>query len=232
MTKRMMRASLCAAFGLALLVGSAGNHVRAAEAEEDDPWDAKIFKGVLSTLGLRQQEGSGIEYRERSPLVVPPSRNLPTPQAGGVENPAWPVDQEAKRRKDAAASARRREVLSGDKDDRESRPLLPSQLSGGRASGAPVASRGNQGPGETGDDTAGRPLAPSKLGQGNIFRSMFSSFGQNEEEHGTFTREPPRANLTQPPAGYQTPSANQPYGVGKERHQMKPMNPMDKATEQ
>jgi hypothetical protein len=34
-----------------------------------------------------------------------------------------------------------------------------------------------------------------------------------KEEYGTFTGEPPRASLTDPPPGYQTPSPDQPYGI-------------------
>ena len=38
-------------------------------------------------------------------------------------------------------------------------------------------------------------------------------FGKDEEEVAKFTGEPPRASLTAPPPGYQTPSPDQPYGV-------------------
>ena len=44
-----------------------------------------------------------------------------------------------------------------------------------------------------------------------------SLFGKNESEQGArFTGEPPRKSLTEPPPGYQTPSPNQPYALGKE----------------
>ncbi len=43
-------------------------------------------------------------------------------------------------------------------------------------------------------------------------------FGKKDDEQAAkFTGEPPRASLTDPPAGYQTPSPDQPYGVGKEK---------------
>ena len=38
-------------------------------------------------------------------------------------------------------------------------------------------------------------------------------FGGYTNETGTFTNEPSRQELTQPPPGYQTPSAEQPYGT-------------------
>ena len=54
----------------------------------------------------------------------------------------------------------------------------------------------------------GRPLPPSKLGT----KKLFGWFG-NKGEQAPFTGEPERNSLTQPPPGYQTPSANYPYGL-------------------
>jgi len=46
----------------------------------------------------------------------------------------------------------------------------------------------------------------------NIFsRGIF----KGREETGTFSGEPPRSSLTEPPTGYRTPSASQPYGIGQ-----------------
>ena len=56
-------------------------------------------------------------------------------------------------------------------------------------------------------------MRPSELGSKNFFSGIFSSFS-DKEETGTFTGEPVRENLTAPPAGYQTPSPAQPYGLG------------------
>ena len=46
-------------------------------------------------------------------------------------------------------------------------------------------------------------------------------FGKDEPEVKSFTAEPPRTALTEPPPGYQTPSPDQPYGVGKAKPQVK-----------
>ena len=61
----------------------------------------------------------------------------------------------------------------------------------------------------------GRPVAPSELGYfGGLFSGRAWGFGRPyQDETGTFTSEPPRRQLTEPPPGYQTPSAAQPYGV-------------------
>ena len=63
----------------------------AEDAEEDVPLDTKLFRGFMKEMGFRRGE-EGIEYRERAPLVVPPSRDLPPPQSEGpsARNPAWP----------------------------------------------------------------------------------------------------------------------------------------------
>ncbi len=39
----------------------------------------------------------------------------------------------------------------------------------------------------------------------------------NKEEYATFTGEPARENLTDPPAGYRTPSPYEPYGIGPDK---------------
>ena len=39
--------------------------------------------------------------------------------------------------------------------------------------------------------------------------------GGKDKDVGSFTGEPPRTALTEPPPGYRTPSPEQPYGVGK-----------------
>ena len=64
-------------------------------------------------------ENHGIEYRERSPLVVPPKLDLPPPAgtAAEVKAPNWPKDPDEARRK-AAIAARKKD----NKDPRRSRP--------------------------------------------------------------------------------------------------------------
>jgi hypothetical protein len=84
----------------------------------------------------------------------------------------------------------------------------------------------------------GRPLRPDELipkGSAASSKSSGSSGGAIEskktgfnfdwfkkEEYGTFTGEPPRVSLTDPPPGYQTPSPDQPYGVAPEKKAYKP----------
>ena len=102
-TKRLTRA-LCAALGVAFIVGCGAGDVRA----EEEAFDTKLIKGFLRGLGLRDGTEPQIEYRERSPLVVPPTRELPPPESVATpRNPAWPVDVDEKRRRAASRSRSR-----------------------------------------------------------------------------------------------------------------------------
>jgi hypothetical protein len=55
-------------------------------------------------------------------------------------------------------------------------------------------------------------LSPSQLGFSGKLSELFG--GGNASQTAPFTGEPDREKLTQPPAGYQTPSPNFAYGTG------------------
>jgi hypothetical protein len=55
------------------------------------------------------------------------------------------------------------------------------------------------------------------LGSKSIFSLSGLGLGLgNQKERATFTREPARGSLTEPPPGYRTPSPAQPYGLGQQ----------------
>jgi len=197
--------------GLALVAVCAGTSARAQDDSEeaDSIWnlDQRLLGDFLSNLGLRSGYEREIDYRERSPLVLPPSRNLPPPQtANAAKNPAWPADPDVKRR--TAAAAKRQKNVGYDPDE-ALKNLSSAELERGRNAAA-----GNTG--QPSDPSTKDTLSPSELG---YFGGMFSwkgfGFGGQREEVGTFVAEPPRTSLTAPPGGYQTPSPAQPYGVTK-----------------
>jgi hypothetical protein len=107
---------------------SAGLAHAADDDEEDVPLDTKLFRRFMKDIGA-QRDGPPIEYRERAPLVVPPSRNLPPPQdiTGSIDaNPAWPKDPDStSRRKQTANAAAERARLKGSADRAadDARPL-------------------------------------------------------------------------------------------------------------
>jgi hypothetical protein len=177
---------------MTLLVAGAGTGAVAQDDEES--FDQKIISNVLSTFGLKSNQGD-IDYKERSPLVIPPRVELPPPQtdpAATVRN--WPVDPDVKRRK--ADSSRR----TGRDYEQESMPIRPSELN----VGTPQRSRSPASP----HGEAGAPENPRQLGyRGGILGSIWGS----DDKPVAFTQEPPRNSLTEPPPGYQTPSPDQPY---------------------
>src|SRR5262245_63371469 len=130
-TRRARRLAFGGALGLAVLATLLPAGVQAQDDDDDDKksawnFDKKILNDFMRGLGLRNGSEPQIEYRERSPLVIPPSRNLPPPeQAGAGRTAAWPVDPDVKRKQEAAA---KRKDRKGYDPDYEGRNLTPSEL--------------------------------------------------------------------------------------------------------
>jgi hypothetical protein len=202
------------ALGLALGAAALG-WPAAARAEDDSvPLDTKIFRSILEGIGLRK-DGEAINYQERAPLVIPPGRTLPPPEKSDAllsKNPAWPVDPDVKRAKQEAARERIKSANPQDELDANNRVLRPDELTpGGKP---PRIARSNDPDYKAPTNGYDNPSPPSEMGtSGNIITRMFK---KDDAEVARFTGEPPRASLTAPPRGYQTPSPDQPYGVGKE----------------
>jgi hypothetical protein len=183
------------------------------------------MRQFLKDLGLRR-DGEGIDYRERAPLVVPPSRNLPPPQseASVTANPAWPKDPDAQQRKVEAAKKKLPNRTAAETMEAEGRPISRSELDRGKiAPGTSANAGGPQYP-----DESARAMRPSELGSKSFFSDIFSSFS-DKGETGTFTGEPTRESLTAPPAGYQTPSPAQPYGLAPKQAKGKAATVEDRA---
>src|SRR5947209_13164544 len=103
LTRAVRLSTVALGIGLVMTVGAA----RAGDDEDDDKtFEEKIIEGIMSGIGGTNMENKGIDYRERSPLVVPPKLNLPPPQAAKAEinQPNWPKDPDAQRRKAAIAA--------------------------------------------------------------------------------------------------------------------------------
>ena len=207
-TTSLTRAMRFAAIALGVGLVMAAGPVRAADDDDEDDrtFEEKIIGNIMSGLGGTNMENKGIDYRERSPLVVPPKLDLPQPAGttAAVNAPNWPKDPDEARRK-AAIAARKKEnkdpVLSA-------RPLTPAELNVGRTA-APA--RTNNEPVQPGANTNNPLLSPSQLGYEGGLLGMFKG---NKAESAEFKGEPPRQSLVEPPAGYQTPSPNYAYGTG------------------
>ena len=190
---------------------------RAQDDEDDKTFEEKIIEGIMAGVGGTNMDNRGIDYRERSPLVVPPRIDLPPPEAakGEIKDANWPKDPDEARRK-AAIAARKKSKT----DPLEaSRILTPAELNAART--APPT-RTNNDPNIPGDSVNNNLLSPSQLGFDGKFSNLF---GGNKTEIAPFKGEPTRDSLTQPPVGYQTPSPNFAYGTGPKESLNKEYNP-------
>jgi hypothetical protein len=221
--RKFARAALCATFGVFLVIAG-GTASFAADDDDDELPDAKFVRGLLRGLGLRNGQEAGIEYKERPPLVVPPSRDLPIPATAGslaASNPAWPVDPDEKRRASERKAKAQRKPYNPETDGN---PLRPNELAVGRTDKPSVKS-------SPGPDVSPE-MRPSELGYtGGLWNSVFGTFNKDKDtETARFMREPPRDSLTDPPVGYRTPSAEYPYGVNTKAAPRKAQTNEDRQT--
>jgi hypothetical protein len=73
----------------------------AAQAQDGGP---SVISSVMNALGFKSANDTygGIDYNERSPLVVPPTRDLPPPASSNAPPaPNWPKDADVERKKQA-----------------------------------------------------------------------------------------------------------------------------------
>jgi len=183
-------ATLCAAFGAVLIiVGGAGI---AYAAESDGVTDGNWVRNLYRKFNERTGQPVGTDYRERPPLVVPPTRDLPppgTPSTLAERYAAWPVDRDEARRKAGGAVRTERRPAAWDSESQ------PSQ-----ASSVEVVGKEEKPKVVTNDPGLGTRLWNKFL-------------GRRDPEEGIFSQEPPRISLVDPPRGYRTPSPAEPYGI-------------------
>jgi hypothetical protein len=188
----------------------------------------KISDGFYGMIRGTNMDNRGIDYRERSPLVVPPTLDLPPPakSSGDAQIANWPKDPDerarkaviAAKKKNAPPVARVQVTANGGQAPQAiniappveeapvpgtTRPAYASDRNG-TATTDPVYDK----PGDL--FTGGASDLADKIGLGGDW------FGNKKSaaplEPGT---EPAREALTQPPLGYQTPAAGYAYGEQK-----------------
>ncbi len=220
-SKALRLSAVALGVGLLMAAGAA----RAGDDDEDDKtFEEKVIEGIMKGMGATNMDNSSIDYRERSPLVVPPKLDLPPPASATAEKaaPNWPKDPDEARRK-AAIAARKKEK----NDHRDattasldaSRVLSPNELNAAKQKPTNTSNSDSLKPGDPG----GTPLMPTDLGYNGSVMGLFK--GGNKVEATEFKQEPTRDSLTQPPPGYQTPSPNYLYGTGPKESLNKEYNP-------
>lgn len=213
LTRVVCRAALAAS-----IVCAAGAAARAGD-DGTQASSGSLYDQFLQVIGV--SSGPNINYSERSPLVVPPTKDLPPPSANAAPSvPDWPKDPDIARR--TRAKAKEKPHPHADYVIDSSRPLRPGELN--VPGGSTTARRGSATPGGgSNPDYPERDYTPPK-------KSVFDLFSTSKQQYATFTGEPERTSLTDPPAGYMTPSADQPYGIGPDQKKYKIPTVADRAT--
>ncbi|QFR34003.1 hypothetical protein GBB76_13250 [Ancylobacter sp. TS-1] len=192
----------------AILAGAALCSVALAIGPASAQEDVNLTGQILTGLGLVAPPPPEIDYRERAPLVVPPTGDvLPPPRdASSIsQNPAWPKDHDAVAREKAAAT---QVVDMRTLKDKASRTLTPAELERG-------AKGGGYNPGAR---TSERKNDDNRL---SLNQLEFFGWGNKKDTGLKFEGEPEREALIQPPPGYQTPAPNAAYGVVADRAEEK-----------
>src|SRR3954468_16991222 len=116
------------AVGVALVITAGA--ARAEDDEDDKTFEEKIIEGIMAGIGGTNMENRGIEYRERSPLVVPPRLDLPPPASASSQAlaPNWPKDPDIERNKATAAARKKGKPSPAE----AARPLTPAELNAGK----------------------------------------------------------------------------------------------------
>jgi len=156
---------------------------------------------TLSGVGLVGSKKESIDYRPRSPLVLPQKFELRDPETATAEvsNPAWPKDADASRRRmaqDMEARALEEDRRGRGSTEGKSVLLSAEEMKQGRRDDLPGSA-----PGISRSDRDGTTLLPSE------YQQKKSPERVEEERLAALTPEPPRKYLTEPPTGYRAPVA-------------------------
>lgn len=226
-----MRAVLLAAVGMGLVMTASA--ARAGDDDDQRTFSEKIVDGFYSTIRGSNMDNRGIDYRERSPLVVPPRLDLPPPAAssGEAKIANWPKDPDERTRKAIIAAKKKnappvaRVQAAGDAGAPRPINIAPP------VEEAPPPAPGTVRPTYANDNNGTAKTDPVYDQSGDLFKGGASSvlpssvsdafdignlFGSKKADANAALppgTEPTREALTQPPSGYQTPSPNYPYGV-------------------
>lgn len=198
------RAGLMAAAGAALFAG----FLAATPAKALDDGDQNIFETVKGLLGAGIGFGIGggderprIDYRERAPLVLPPSTNLPQPVAPVAErNPAWPKDYDAERLRKA-----NRGGPAPLRNDNDFGAMTAQELKTvGRL-------RQNE-PRDPRSESCRNGDLGELCNPTDFWRVMKTTSAAPDTSRDVVAgQEPPRARLTDPPKGFRTAKKSQKY---------------------
>jgi len=243
-SSRAVRALRLAAVPLSLALVVTAGTARAGDDQQDDrSFTERFVDGFKSTIRGTNMDNRGIDYRERSPLVVPPKLDLPPPAAstGDVKIANWPKDPDERQRKAAIAAKKKNAppparvqttaVATAPADPARpvniapppEDPPVPGTTRPAYANDANGTARTDPVYDQPGDLFKGgaSAITSSSVGEALGLSTLSDKLGLDGLFGGKKSEavavapgsEPSREALTQPPVGYQTPSPNYPYAV-------------------
>lgn len=168
---------------------------------QPDPWNFNNPAPAPSPVSVPGPD-------QTSAVVLPPPVD---PNVVRQNNPDFPVDPEIRAQQKKKAVKKKGPRLIAEDPFYGGRLLRRDELNN-------AGPRGN--PGRVDDDKNNPHGAPNRQFEVPVISNIFGN--KKKEEPVRFTGEPERQSLTQPPAGYLTPSANAPYGVVSKEEQEKP----------
>ncbi|KPL52417.1 hypothetical protein [Prosthecomicrobium hirschii] len=171
--------------GLIALGGCASATNGFEDEQTGEQRDTNLVKGFMAGIGAIDPSEKAVEYKPRSPLVVPPKRDLPAPQDAdtALSRSNFPKNPED----------RQRDLDKISRDDPDaSKTWTPDQLAKYKLASRPAGTSG--GPGDT-----SRRLTPDEMaGQFKVNREAIAA------------REGRNKGLTDLPKDYRTPSPKAP----------------------
>jgi hypothetical protein len=123
--------------GLVIAAGAA----RAADGDGDRSITERIVDSFNATVRGTNMDNRGIDYRERSPLVVPPKLDLPPPAAAtdDVKVANWPKDPDERQRKAIIAAKKKNAPPAARVQAPEAAAAAPVAASAAGAAPGPIA---------------------------------------------------------------------------------------------
>jgi len=186
----------------AALAGAAFAFVAAPGAQAQE---GGFFRGVASAIGLAEPDRPAIDYRERAPLVVPPSlQSLPPPveQDAAAANPAWPQDPDVAAARARAIEARTPAPERAGAFEGIGQRMTPDELRRGRVAGAGLggSARPEWAPADRG--LGGANANPAWIPPQTLRRQDEAMRSQAEETRlqRQFLTDPPQAYLSPDPS--------------------------------
>jgi hypothetical protein len=185
---------------IALMAASvtAGLFIAAPAFAINDDGRGSTIESLLDMVGMGDaKESDSIQYRERSPLVVPPKMDMPTPQPRPSQKAeAWPQDQEIARarKKQVESNAR---VMGKYAETNGGEKLSPEEMRAMRTPGAAGSATNRQDEGCRIDKLDRENCSPAEY-----WGALSAKTEKKDELTLQAGVEPPREYLTQPPKGY------------------------------